>query len=180
MPSIEGRSVGHSLWLVPEGEAYRTLRELVGRLSREHGTPDFEPHVTLLGRITGDPGTAAARASTLADTLAPLVVRLGPAELCDEYFRSLYFEAERSEALLEAGRRARAVFGREADSLFLPHLSLLYGRVPEPTKRRIATEVERYTGFEFPVRSLHLVSTHGAPEEWRRVEEFALGRPAGG
>ena len=41
----------YHLWLMPFGEAYPLLAATIAELSRRHGAPIFEPHVTLLGDL---------------------------------------------------------------------------------------------------------------------------------
>ena len=43
----------YHLWLMPFGEAYPLLAATIAELSRRHGAPIFEPHVTLLGDLPG-------------------------------------------------------------------------------------------------------------------------------
>ncbi|HXE58267.1 MAG TPA: 2'-5' RNA ligase family protein [Gemmatimonadales bacterium] len=170
-----------ALWFLPEGAPYRALQALIARLSAEHRSPLFEPHVTLLGHITLPAEEAKARAERLARLLHPFTLRLNRAERGTGYFRALYLRAEPDPALREAHRLARTVFGREGDPPYLPHLSLLYGDFPVATRQRILAEIGPWHEIVVPVRGLHLVDTSGVPEGWRRIAEVELGdgTPAG-
>lgn len=42
---------GYSLWLMPYRKVYYKLKELISQLSKSHSSPDFEPHVTLIGEV---------------------------------------------------------------------------------------------------------------------------------
>jgi ABC-type Fe3+-hydroxamate transport system substrate-binding protein len=42
-----------SIWLMPENNIYKKLSNLISLLSEEYSCPDFQPHVTLIGKIIG-------------------------------------------------------------------------------------------------------------------------------
>jgi hypothetical protein len=48
------KAKGYSLWLMPIGDIYRRLSETISQLSSEYGTPNFQPHITLLGELSED------------------------------------------------------------------------------------------------------------------------------
>src|SRR5205814_8683705 len=72
-------AIGISLWLAPGARARLRLRRLIAELAREHGSPVFEPHVTLLPglRLPADELRAGARELAERFTALPLEV-LGP------------------------------------------------------------------------------------------------------
>ena len=56
----------------------------------------------------------------------------------------------------------------------MPHLSLMYGNFPPRTKEEIIAGIGREFAISFEVRSIHLFSAEGGPEDWFRVQEFIL------
>ena len=101
---------GHyALWLMPTGKLYARLAQLIKELAQEFSAPFFEPHLTLLGGITGDTAKIVSQCEELADFQRPFEIRLAEPGHLDDYYRSLFFHVARSPALLHANRRARKV-----------------------------------------------------------------------
>src|SRR5208337_2649697 len=95
-----------SLWLKPTGEVYLTLANLIFDLSKEYFSPRFDPHVTLLGELTGSYEEIESRTSKLSANLRPYTIKLTRIEYLDEYFRSLFIRVEETEDAIEANLRA--------------------------------------------------------------------------
>ena len=171
------RARGISIWLVPDGEVRDRLAARIAEWGRRHGTPSFEPHVTLLGGIGGREGDVLGRGALLAASLRSLTIRLTGLRRSDEYFRCLVLEAERSPDLLAAHERASDLLGLRDRPPFLPHLSLVYGRLAaedvsaaEEALRAIALPLR------FEARRLEIHRTEGTVAEWRRLAAHPLSR----
>jgi hypothetical protein len=167
------KAVGHSLWLIPDGHAYRELRGLIGRLARRLGTPDFEPHVTLLGGVAGTAPDVLAMAGSLARRIPRVPLLLGAAAMGEDYFRCLFFELEPPAELLQAHALAEAAFGRLHHERLAAHLSIVYGDVPRPRKEAIVAEIGEL-GLRFEAESLHVVRTEGPVADWYEAGRFHL------
>jgi hypothetical protein len=164
--AANGTAVGMSLWLMPEGGVGDRLRALIGELARRHRTPAFPPHLTLL---VGIPGPEEAR------SLGPITIRLREVAASDEYFRCVFVQAEPTKALRGAHVDARAAFGGAAPTLFLPHLSLIYGRLGPPERAAVLLELGGTLELAFEASRLHVFRTQGPPRAWRRRGAFPLG-----
>lgn len=63
-------SDSYSLWLkLPAGPVYKKLEQEIAAQAKEHSSPLFEPHVTLLGGIEGDKDKVLESAKGLAEML---------------------------------------------------------------------------------------------------------------
>ena len=164
----------HSLWLVPAGEVCERLSRILSRLSARFEAPDFAPHVTLLGSLVGERRELIRQSARLAAGLRPFTLRLGEIDFRDEYFRCLFVHAALNEPLRKAHQAARREFSRQHEPAFMPHLSLLYGDIPQSLKGELRAELGPRLEVQFKVRSLHLYGTHGEPSHWRRVASFGL------
>ncbi len=165
---------GYSLWLMPSGELYVRLASLITNLSERHHTPNFEPHVTLLGEIVGSARDVFSKTRELSSVVRRCSIELSDVEHADTYFKCLFLRAGETDAVMRANLEARKVFDRGNDTKYMPHLSLLYGNFPPETKEQIIREIGNRIPVSFAVDSIHLFSTNGGPEEWRRMLEFSL------
>jgi hypothetical protein len=125
-----------SIWLRPEGHQEQRLQELINRLSEEHGTVAFAPHLTVCG-IPGDPSVLDAAAAYVSESgLLPLgVAKIAVTGAVITPFRVVFIEVENAPELREFRQRLRDIVG--APPLIPPHISLLYtldraSRAPRP------------------------------------------------
>ena len=168
------RSKGYSLWFMPCGEVRELLAQTILRLSKEHSTPRFEPHVTLLGELLLSEEETLSQTLRLSSLIRPQGIRLGPVDYLDEYFRCLFVRVEETEAIMNANASARTLFNCHQDPRYIPHLSLLYGRLAPDVKQRIIASIGRRFDLSFEVRSIHVIYGSGEPKNWYRIREFPL------
>ncbi len=164
----------YSIWLKPTGEARAELAAIISRLSRAYSTLLFEPHVTLIGELTGQEEELVARTRQLAGRLYPFVVQFGELGGLDEFYRCLFVRLQETAPVMKANAQARQVFHRESDDPYMPHLSLLYGNLPPAVKEEIKAQIGPIVHRSFPVDRIHLVSTYGETKDWYPLGEFAL------
>jgi 2'-5' RNA ligase len=166
----------YALWLLlPPAERAR-FAELIRTLAQRHGTPSFEPHITLLGGIGGAQATVVAATAALAHRIAPLHIRLGEIGQRESYFQCLFVHAVLDPPLLQAHRLAREEFARRDDAEFLPHLSLVYGNLEQAQKTAIIAQLGAGLESDFLAEELALICYRkdDQPRDWRRVAAFAF------
>jgi 2'-5' RNA ligase len=162
-------------WLVPAaGPARDRLAATIGTLAAEHGTPRFEPHVTMAGRFCSGEQAAAQALASLAAGVRPFEVRFAAAGYEQAYFRALYLRAEPSPQLTALHEAARAAWALDARP-YLPHLSLLYADLAEERKRAIVGALDIQLPLTIRIGAAELWADHpaGVPG-WHRVARVPL------
>ncbi len=167
---------GFSLWVMPEGEIGRRLARWIETLALRFRTDPFPPHLTLLGGIAGEPADVAQRAARAAAELSPFPIHIDGVDGRDEHFRCLFVQALEAAPLVAAHATAARAFGREPDPAYLPHLSLLYGRLEPVHKLALRHEVGSEVDARFEARRLHVWQTEGPVTEWRELGAFDFAR----
>lgn len=163
-------SATYSLWFEPSGDIAYKLQERIKKLSEKYDTPVFSPHVTLLGSINSSETEAKSLTKTLASSLYPFELELTKAGYSDLFYQSLFIHVAKTKKLVEFQDRASRLFGAEGDEKYMPHLSLLYGDLPQKEKERILNLVGREFHIRFHVKNLVLMKTDGKPKQWERVQ----------
>lgn len=166
------KSRGHTLWLIPTGEAYEKFSSLIKKLAEEYNAPVFMPHVTLLGDFLQPEEECISLTKQLVSDQKPFTIKMNEIGYEDSYFRTLFVRAEKKEPLLNLHNRSKGIFKKDIPP-YMPHLSLLYGTFPVETKEKIIGEIGRNQSIQFEISSLHLIKG-GEVENWRIVEEFPL------
>lgn len=170
------RQKGYTLWLIPTGKLYTQLSHLISKLTKKYNAPHFEPHVTLLGKITGPEEEVLEKTSRLASELKLYEIELTNLDYLDKYFQCVFIRVKETKPVLEANAKARKIFGRENDPPYMPHLSLLYGNYPVSIKKKVIEEIGPNFSLSFPVRSIHLISYTDLydAKSWQKVRGFKL------
>ena len=142
----ERKEFSYSIWLMPEGKDYQRLAAITNRLSKEYKSPQIRPHVTLVGGFVGDVEKFLYLAEGLARDISPINVELGAIGTFDEFFRSVFLRAKKSNGLMVAYETVSNMipdidphFSPNSQT-YLPHLSLIYGNF-DRTFRRINSKL---------------------------------------
>jgi 2'-5' RNA ligase len=164
----------YSLWHIPRGILYRRLTQTIQHFSQACRTPQFEPHLTLLGGITGKEDQVISHTARLAGLLHRYPIQLTDLSGLQEYFRCLFVSVEPAEPVMAAGAQARDLFQHQHDPAYLPHVSLMYGDCSGQIKQAIIARLGNTFSGTFTADSIYLYDTSGQPEAWRRVRAFSL------
>jgi 2'-5' RNA ligase len=167
----------YSVWLMPEPDWAREFKRIVDDLAERFGTPQFIPHLTLIGGRPFDRVDLARRIASLLPGSRAVWRPIVDVALGASYFRSFYALFGAEGALLALKRRMdRAVLGVEVTD-FMPHISLLYGEVEAGRKAAAAAEIRaKLSGQTVRFDRLEIVySGDDVPvENWETVEAFRL------
>ena len=165
------------LWLMPTGEPYDRLADVINQLSQKHGGPLFEPHVTLLGGIEGEEEEICHNTMRLAQGLRPFEVQLTKPGYQDSYFRCLYLHVQETPSLMEAHAQARNILNQQEELQFQPHLSLLYGTYAADLKEHMIESLDSHAGVVFEATAVHVIkAAHSKPKDWEKLALFPFER----
>ncbi len=164
---------GYALWLMPEKPLFSRLAREIVRLSQQLSTPRFEPHITLLGRIILPEEKVLGRSRRLAGCLRPFRIELADIDHLDEFFRCLFVTVRPVESILRAHRAACRVFALQR-APYMPHVSLVYGKLPADRRKEIARGLSLPPGQAFDVRKMALYRVNGPVHQWKCIETFDL------
>lgn len=171
------KASGYSLWLVPDikSEVYRALAQCIADIAKEHQTPNFIPHATLLGGVDGNEESILDKTRKLAEMIAPYEIQLGEVGSNGIYFQILFSKVEQTEAVMRANIVAQKVFVVDKGKYF-PHASLAYGDFSPETvavlEQQLVEHRHLITGKKFLVRDIELWRTEGEVKDWYRVDTF--------
>ena len=164
----------YALWLVPAEPAFSLLAGQIARLSRELSTPQFDPHVTLLSGITLPEDETLARSAALAARLTSFQIEPAGINCLDEYFRCVFVDVIPDVPILKARQAASEIFGMQDEPTYMPHISLVYGKLRLETRVKIVAELGSMTVRRFEVRQLAIWRVSGPVREWVCIKEFDL------
>lgn len=124
-------------WLIPAEPS--PFRKTIADLAVEFDAPPFGPHITLhVGQVSAGDDIEALLVRA-ASTVPPLDLVAGETGHGEVLFKTLFvrFDDARLQALHDELRRGLAHL---SDYTLVPHLSLLYKKLPETTREALARQ----------------------------------------
>jgi len=158
---------------MPDQPMLNHLARKISRLSRQLSTPCFEPHITLLSRIILPEVKALEKSEKLVRHLRPFRIELADIAHLDDFFRCIFVTVRPNVAVFRARRAACKVFVRQR-ALYLPHVSLVYGRFLADRRKEIARGLSPLPAQAFYVRKIALYRVKGPARLWKSIEQFDL------
>ena len=172
---IEG--AGYSIWIEPTGDLLKRYQGVVNSLAQRFGTPEFMPHLTLVGGIDQPKDQVIERTSELAWKTKPFEIDLtGEIECRDgDWTRTMVMLAQLNPPLAELYHRSLRLFRLNRREIG-PHISLMYSEGLAQGLRDDAVaklDIPGLTG-RMEVAALSLIDTNGPIENWKKVQDFPL------
>lgn len=157
-----------SLWLLPKREDHLVLKKFMNELSIENGSPSFEPHVTLFGRVNIAPEPLFKFFEDQAAIQGQIVSRIKDLKFGISPWRSMFLDIKRNASLDSFQVKIIERLDLLRDYHFDPHLSLVY--CDKEAKRRSIRGVSMPKTIRF--ESLAVVEVPNNIDEWNIINEF--------
>ncbi len=171
----DSRTIGYHLFLLPTGELFDVLQRTITDLAQRYQGPVFDPHVTLLARISkSDEGELLAATEKLASLMTPFELELKDVDGYDAYFRALFWTAQPDDAIRDYHQMALDLFGVQDANPYMAHASLYYGNISKSTKDEMIRSLSLPARAIFQVDALYLYRTEGETQDWVRIATYPL------
>ena len=162
------------LWIKPSGEVFQTLSRTIRKLATELNTVVFEPHVTLVANLNGSEQELAERGEELSGQIKPFKIFLTEPAYQDEYFKCVFLRVEKTQSIMNANACAGRIFKRPQE-IYEPHVSLVYGDLPEERKKLIIRDLPENVKTDFEAKTVYLIRADSRhPRDWHELAAFRL------
>jgi len=169
----DNKTIGYHLFFLPQGKLFDDLQNIINALAEKYDGVKFEPHATLLARIPKAEETdLIAKTKQLAGIMKPFEIEAKEIYTEDAYFRALYCKAEPNVALESYHKKALEMFGMQDANIYVPHVSLYYGNVPQSTKDGMISSLSLPAIVKFLVDRVYLYRTEGETKNWVKIGEY--------
>lgn len=160
----------YSLWITPSGEVKEVLQKIINRLSSSYNGPIFEPHMTLLGNIKIHKDQMIEKAKNLSTELTQFPLSFSEASFSTTYFQSVFIRVKSTASLMNANMKAKEIY-RQENTVFMPHISVLYGDHSMEEREKITYGIILPT-HTFMATSLVVVPSATDIATWIPIAEF--------
>lgn len=174
VPDSMEKADEYTLWLEPREKDAQLLKSIIDDFSLQCHTPRFTPHITLIGGLRGDVTTIQHHVETLAAACPTLIISFTEVGMLPTYFQSLFLTCRKTNTLMNLNARAQNLFTKSY--IYTPHMSLLYGIVPEDIKKELAARIPKtlIDSSSCPISILSLWHARGIVREWKKILEIPL------
>ena len=164
----------YSLWLRPVQTQIDELTKIISRLAHRYHTAPFPPHITLLPSITAPTDTIKKTCGQIIERHQAFDIRLKKIACTQEYYRNLYILAETETTLIKLYEDAKTLLKHENNECFMPHVSLLYGKLEIEKQKILKAELKSSISKVFSCQRLDIYNTTGKESEWQLIESYNL------
>ncbi|KAJ3214380.1 hypothetical protein HDU67_001713 [Dinochytrium kinnereticum] len=171
---------GYSLWIGAPKESIigQQLVDVVNEFGDRLGTPKWQPHITLLGQVTDPYPQLEKKLQSLCQNIKPFKVLLTDIVTRDLFFQCVMAKVEEASELMDFNRMVAEIFPRP-DSIYWPHLSLVYGDLTADLKASVQEEIRTSSkwsivGSMVEVKTVEVWSTEGPVHTWFKAGEINL------
>ena len=163
----------HSVWLRPAKEVQKMLQDDVQQLCELADAPFFEPHMTLLGDLSGLPRETLSVCKAVFNQSGAIKVKVTGIASTERFFMSLFLDLDVPATLIAALTEVAKQMSVQPPP-FRPHISLAYGFTAYDAPARILDHLnEKYVDQVFWLSSFATVASSSATaiEGWKIISE---------
>jgi len=113
-----------------------------------------------------------AQTKQLAKIISPFTASVTEISFSTTYYQAVFARIKSSAPLMEASQNSTKRFGL-ATTVFMPHISLLYGDMDMQTREKIVSEVF-LPRLSFEVNTLIITESTPDPKDWKHVLDIPL------
>lgn len=158
----------YSIWLIPSKSDAKHLNTIIQDLAKKYGAPKFSAHITVYSGITSLDD--AKSATQLLNSPKVRVRKLGIGQ--SEYlWKTLYIRIKKDKKM-NAIHKTLA-YKLRTKYVFLPHISLIYKKMDNTTKRKITNTIKIKNSFVFD--GVAIIKSSKNVHKWKVLHRTGLG-----
>lgn len=165
----------YAIWIIPPEPVYSALKQSVDQLAKEFSGPIFEPHMTLLVSTHKELSEVERLVKKLADQTERFELSLGPVSFSTTYFQSVFVRVNSTAKLMQLNLDAKNLL-QEENSVFMPHISLLYGEHDMPTREKAANKIVLPRSKFMITSFVIIIPATLNPKDWHHLAAIHFGK----
>jgi hypothetical protein len=162
----------YSLWILPPAKISNILASIIKKLSQKYKSPIFEPHLTLLDGFSATKEEALSGTKKLFSLMKLFSLSFGEVSFSTTYGQCVFVRIKSNAFLMDYNLLAKKIFKIE-NSIFMPHMSLLYAHLSMKNREKLATEIKIPT-LSFISERLAVTLSTNNPQDWKPLTEYSF------
>ena len=164
--------INYSLWLRPTQIQIDEFSQIISSLAHSYRTAPFPPHITLLSSIPTKLSIIKRVCKKIVDQMQEFDIPLQKIDYTEAYYRNFFIVAELTQELSRFYEKAKLELACKTYEEFMPHLSLLYGKLDLKTKKKLKEKLEGAYPKIVDCQRLDLYETTGNIYDWSLIESY--------
>lgn len=162
------------VWIIPPEPVFSELDNILRDLSQKYDGPLFHPHMTLLSNVEKPLEEIQQAVENAVHGLDTFKLSLGPISFSTTYHQSVFVRVNSIAPLMNLNLSLKKSLGFQ-NTVFMPHMSLLYGDHDMETREKVTKELT-LTNTTFTANEVVIVSDAPDPINWKPIVTIPFGR----
>lgn len=164
----------YSLWLRPTQIQIDEFTNIISELAHRYRTILFPPHITLLSSITVKLNSVEQACEKIIDRIHSFEIPMQKIAYTTAFYRNLFIMAELTSTLTTLHEDMKTELEIEICEEFMPHVSLLYGKLDVKIKEYLKNELSESYPKIFQCSRLDIYNSTGKAPDWFLVNSYEL------
>lgn len=144
-----------SVWLVPQKQDEKYLKNIINKLGKENNSPTFIPHLTLFGDINIELEKLKKVVDEVFSQTKSFKITQTKLNQSELFFKTIFIKFEKSNLLINLFEDLVKASDEKKDiNTFKPHISLIYKLMPKNEKLKIIKKLD--IKDEFTIGSVYI------------------------
>lgn len=161
-----------SVWLVPAKEGEEELTATVNNLAKEHGSPIFTPHLTLIGDVSMTLWDLQSAVDEVFTHKPQFKVKTQGLSQSEAFFKTVFIEFEINDTLRNLFLALSERTDKRSVDNFKPHISLIYKLMPQDKKAKIINSLN--IKDEYTIGGAYIVAPKEGDADFLDVEGWRI------
>ncbi len=157
-----------SVWLVPAREDEEELTTTVNNLAKEHNSPIFNPHLTLMGDVSTTLEDLQSAIDGVLGNQPPFRIKTQGLDQSEAFFKTVFIKFELNDTLKNLFQALSQRTNKQSIDNFKPHISLMYKLMPEEEKKKIVQSLSAKN--EYIIGAAYIVAPKLGDKDFLDVE----------
>jgi len=160
-----------TVWLLLQKKDSKFISMIIKKLSQKYNSPEFLPHITIYGSVDSRQAIEEAVKISIED-LKPFKVRTIGIDYSNDVWKTIFINIELNHELNLINKKISRNLNPYSAYQFVPHISLIYKKIPVIEKRKIIDNIKIKKKFTIDKIAIQKYSDN--VNEWKIVKEFSF------
>lgn len=164
----------YHICIIPTEPVFSELDQIISNLFSRYDGYLFHPHMTLLSNIEKPFEEVQKAAEDAVRNLDSFNLSLGPVSFSTTYYQSVFVRVNSIAPIMNINLSLKKSLGFE-NSVYMPHISLLYGDHDMETREKITNEIT-ITNSAFIAQEIAILQDDPDPINWNPIAIVRFGK----